>query len=67
MVDLLDIKRKECYEQNSINGTFNKTEKFCKLTFDGIMCWTATKTDTLAIQQCPNYLVNSNVSQPQCF
>ncbi|KAK4887046.1 hypothetical protein RN001_003317 [Aquatica leii] len=59
MGDLLDVKRQECYLDYPTNGNFQPNETFCKLVFDGIMCWTATKGGQLAKQPCPTYIISS--------
>ncbi|KAK5643639.1 hypothetical protein RI129_007484 [Pyrocoelia pectoralis] len=67
MSDILDIKRKECYQNNSLGGNFKVNEVYCKLVFDGIMCWNATKSGTLAKQLCPSYLPSSqNFATKKC-
>ncbi|KAF5284992.1 hypothetical protein FQR65_LT02303 [Abscondita terminalis] len=59
MGDLLDIKRKECYLNHPNNGNFQSNETFCKLVFDGIMCWPASMGGQLVKQPCPTYIISS--------
>ena len=51
----LEKNRKDC-ERNGFPEN-NNDSLFCPFYFDGILCWKKTKSNSLAYQICPSYVV----------
>ncbi|XP_044255443.1 glucagon receptor-like isoform X2 [Tribolium madens] len=65
--DILNTAKRKCYNSKTIETI---TGKFCKLIFDGILCWPPTPAGVLANQSCSNeyikWTIRNNYATKQC-
>lgn len=55
---VLQEKKSECEE---LAKQYNEDEFYCKIIFDGIICWLPTLPGQLSTQECPTYYPGSNI------